>query len=202
MRGTLMAVFGLWLMFMLYPGVCEEVPVDPPPVIIPELTHRLEDHEREWLQRRIPQVPIIHAIVRLIDHEAEEQKRADKDTRVFTAGLESTGLVQGGEILGLKDSVPPMSYLVLITWPISKEHDGFIGYAIKVVFSDASGRPEEIFSLTHEEELELPKQIMEARVEIVRQLRGAAMYELLNHWENFRRSRYYFAWDYGEREEA
>jgi hypothetical protein len=202
MRGVTMAVFGLWLMFMLYPGVCEEVIVDQPPVNIPELIHKMEGHERDWVQYRAPMTPTIHAVVSLIDIDTGQQNRADRDTASFTKGLEATGLVHGGALLGLEDPIPPMSYLVLVTWPVSKEHDGFIGYAIKVVFSDASGRPEEIFSLVHEEELELPKQIMEARVEIVRQLRGAAMYELLNHWENFRRSRYYFAWDYGEREEA
>jgi hypothetical protein len=202
MRGVTMAVFGLWLMFMLYPGVCEEVIVDQPPVNIPELIHKMEGHERDWVQYRAPMTPTIHAVVSLIDIETGQQNRADRDSVSFTKGLDSTGWVHGGTLLGLEDPIPPMSYLVLVTWPVSKEHEGFIGYAIQVIFSDASGRPDEIFLLKHEEELKLPEQITTARFDIVQILKGQAMYELLNHWADFRLEREYYAWDYGEREEA
>ena len=196
-----MGVFGLLLMFLLYPGVCE-VPLVDPPVNVPEMIRALEDYERDMVQARTDTTPTIHAIVSLIDLETGEQKVADKDTRVFHKGLDSTGLVNGGEILGLKDSIPPFSYLMLVTWPVSKEHEGFVGYSIQVIFADASGFPDEVFTLVHEEELEHPKQIMAARLDIVKQLKGPAMYALLNHWDDFCRTREYMAWDLAEREEA
>jgi hypothetical protein len=143
---------------------------------------------------------LVTALVTLRIPGTDDVTQSKKDSRSFTTGLARSGMVRAGGPLGLKEEVPTTSYLVLITWMVAPDHDGFQGYGVTIMFSDASGNPEEVLKVLVVERFETPEAIIAARRDIVFNLKGQGMYKILNHWSDYRATREFFAWELGERE--